>query len=478
MERLHRINPFAKRDEHSKNTIITYKILTTLTWLLSIVVSFYYTFNAPDDGSLARRRIWRQNDHYHTAFRMNHIIANIYWLVLFVLQAGYIAHLFSGSVERVNQACSVGSHFIANNLLHFAFVMLFVRSHFIWAEVMIVLNFINLSSLYFRHPGYARFIHQPVVSGPLAWTFVAIYWNGAIMVHHPESLVARIFGNIFIWSILVYGLFFIVVYKVGALTPKNSPGRPAIGVAQFFRQVIAFQWIFAFTIMAVLFIATVVDISNPGLWTGAPVYPKGADEQGAAATEMQEDIRTGPQTLERLFFVVWPTGPKRRGGAGGVVGDPGFNTPTRGQTQRQKRPGNLEGSPIPGWQDTTTRFAAKEAAIKAHPHRRLTLQSVSIMRYAGEATPESDAPPDDDHHQQQQGKQQPSEAQPAQDRPLRDPEDSLSSGPPVVLIKGDDRYEDCYASISISHDGEYATAVCLGVSPYADQAGGGCLKRV
>lgn len=32
----------------------------------------------------------------------------------------------------------------------------------------------------------------------------------------------------------------------------------AIGVSQFFRQVIAFQWIFAFIIMAILFIATVV----------------------------------------------------------------------------------------------------------------------------------------------------------------------------------------------------------------------------
>ncbi|RYP40538.1 hypothetical protein DL767_001667 [Monosporascus sp. MG133] len=125
------------------------------------------------------------------------------------------------------------------------------------------------------------------------------------------------------------------------------------------------------------------------------------------------------------------------------------------------------------------RFAAKEAAIKAHPHRRLTLQSVSIMRYGGEATPESDAPPDyHHHHHRRQGKREHSEAQPARDRLLRDPEDSLSSGPPVALIKGDDRYEDCYASISISHDGQYATAVCLGVSPYADQAGRGCLKRV
>lgn len=32
----------------------------------------------------------------------------------------------------------------------------------------------------------------------------------------------------------------------------------AIGVGQFLRQVIALQWIFAFTIMACLFVATVV----------------------------------------------------------------------------------------------------------------------------------------------------------------------------------------------------------------------------
>ena len=92
--------------------------------------------------------------------------------------------------------------------------MLFVRSHFVWAEVILVLNFINLSSLYFRHNAYVKGIHFGAVSGPLAWTFVAIYWNGAIMVPHPHSYVARIFGNVFIWSILVYGWFFIAVYKV------------------------------------------------------------------------------------------------------------------------------------------------------------------------------------------------------------------------------------------------------------------------
>jgi len=44
----------------------------------------------------------------------------------------------------------------------------------------------------------------------------------------------------------------------------------AIGVAQFHDRLVAFQWIFAFTIMAVLFVSTVV-IAVPA-WTGKD-YP-------------------------------------------------------------------------------------------------------------------------------------------------------------------------------------------------------------
>lgn len=252
------MNPFAKRETHSTASITTYKVLTTLTWLLSVVVSLYYAVNEPHDGYTIRRRIWDQNYLYRTAFTMNSIIGNIYWLVMFVLQAGYIGHLFSRKTEVQHAAASVGSHFIINNLLHFAFVMLFVRSHFVWAELIIILNFINLSALYFRHSLYPRFIHLPVVSGPLAWTFVAIYWNGALMVKHPNHLVARIFGNIFIWSILAYGAFFIVAYRDYTMGFCLSTLAAAIGVAQFLVQTVAFQWIFSFIIMSLLFVGTVV----------------------------------------------------------------------------------------------------------------------------------------------------------------------------------------------------------------------------
>lgn len=57
-----------------------------------------------------------------------------------------------------------------------------------------------------------RFIHIPVISGPLAWNFVALYLCGATAVN-SNSLPARILANIAIWGVLVYGLFFLVVYK-------------------------------------------------------------------------------------------------------------------------------------------------------------------------------------------------------------------------------------------------------------------------
>ncbi|PNY28435.1 DUF1774-domain-containing protein [Tolypocladium capitatum] len=266
MVQWHSYNPFAKRESHSAVSIRRYRALTLLSWALSVVSSVYYTVHEPHDGYTIRRRIWDQNYLYPSAFTMHHIVGEVYWVGLFVLQFGYIAHLFSWNADTVHHAASVGSHFIVNNLLHFAFVMLFVRSHFHWAELVLVVNFLNLSWLHVRHNTYARFIHAPTVTGPLAWTFVAILWNGALMVPHPHSLAARILGNIFIWSILAYGMVFIVIFNDYTMAFALSVLSAAIGAAQFKHQAIALQWIFAFVIMAILFILTVL-VAVP-TWTG------------------------------------------------------------------------------------------------------------------------------------------------------------------------------------------------------------------
>ncbi|PTB80687.1 hypothetical protein M440DRAFT_1325702 [Trichoderma longibrachiatum ATCC 18648] len=86
------------------------------------------------------------------------------------------------------------------------------------------------------------------------------------------------------------------------------------------------------------------------------------------------------------------------------------------------------------------RFAAKEAAIKAHSHRRLTFHDVVIERRG------------------------------------RD-EERLGSGPPVARIKGGEgEEEDASAMISISHDGEYATAVCMAFDPSVGGVGRGSAR--
>jgi len=258
-------NPFARRESHSAQSIWVYRILTILSWLLVLVATFYYTFHRPlDDKKTGRHTIWEVNRLYPTPFAQNAVITSIYWVVLFILQVGYVWHLFSSKTEYVHAAAGVGSHFIFNNLLQFAFVMLFVRSHFVWAEVILIVNFFNLSSLYFRHNTHPRFIHIPVVSGPLAWTFVALYWNGAIAVG-SRHLAAHIVANIFIWGILVYGLFFLYIYKDYTIGFALSVLTASLGVGQFFTKVIAFQWIFAFVIMAVLFLASLL-VAIPGIF--------------------------------------------------------------------------------------------------------------------------------------------------------------------------------------------------------------------
>lgn len=90
--------------------------------------------------------------------------------------------------------------------------MLWVRGQFWAAEVLMIINMFNLTMLYFRHSTYPRLIHIPIVSAPLAWTYVATLWCGAAAVN-ARNLPARIVANLFIWGILVLGAFFILTFK-------------------------------------------------------------------------------------------------------------------------------------------------------------------------------------------------------------------------------------------------------------------------
>ncbi|CAG5149511.1 uncharacterized protein ALTATR162_LOCUS2384 [Alternaria atra] len=264
------LNPFAKRDSHSDQSILLYKITTTISWLLLVVSAIYTTFATPS-GSHSHK-FWHHN--YSTPFAQSSIFTSIYVLIIFILQFGYAYSLYMSDTHYVTSAANLGSHFIANNLLLFGFVHLFTRAHFWLALFLLVLNFGNLSLAYFRHSTAPRAIHIGTVSGPLAWNFVALYWVGAIALH-SNHFAARIVANVFIWGWLGYGLFFLVAYKDYTMGFALSVLCFSTGVGQFLTRPHLFQlqWVFAFTIGGLLFLLSLA-VGMPGL-LGRDPFPRG-----------------------------------------------------------------------------------------------------------------------------------------------------------------------------------------------------------
>ncbi|KAI1161137.1 hypothetical protein F5B18DRAFT_653950 [Nemania serpens] len=122
------------------------------------------------------------------------------------------------------------------------------------------------------------------------------------------------------------------------------------------------------------------------------------------------------------------------------------------------------------------RFAAKEAVIKAHPHRLLSFSSIAIVRTAqSTSTPYQESMLDafekmgtnvvgggTDPEKEGEGGSWAGEPEVADGKT----QVQETKGPLVAVIKADGLVgHDTYASISISHDGEYATAVCLAANP-------------
>ncbi|TID23679.1 DUF1774-domain-containing protein [Venturia nashicola] len=266
-------NPFREASSYSKNAITAYKILTPISWLVLVITSIYYAFEAPHEGKYHRRTIWSQNSHHHTPFALNRIIVSIYWVVLYVLQVPYLASLFQTDTASVTltTALNLAPWFISNNLLLFGFIHLWCRSFFWWALLLVIINFFQLTMAYFRYSpkisGDSRpaiITHFGILAGPLAWSFVALYWDGAAAVH-AHHFAARVVANVFIWTWAVYGGFYLVVFKDWAMGFCLSVLTAALGVSQFLTVIVAVQWIEAFTIMALLFVAS-VGIAAPGIF--------------------------------------------------------------------------------------------------------------------------------------------------------------------------------------------------------------------
>lgn len=261
------LNPFARRDDHSPQHLIVLRVLTLASYLLLLVTAIYYTFAAPTHG----HKIWHNNT--ASPFTQNSLLTSLYWLLLFALHPVFLAALYNTDSSS-SVAANLASHTVASNLLLFAFLHLWTRSHFLLAEAVLVVNFFNLSAAYFRHSTAPRWIHVAIVSGPLAWNFVALYWVGARAVH-AHGLAARIVGNVFIWGFAAYGVFFLAAYKDYTMGFALSILAFSTAVGQFLTKlpVLQLQWIFAFAIAGLLFVLSLA-VGVPGL-IGRDPFPRG-----------------------------------------------------------------------------------------------------------------------------------------------------------------------------------------------------------
>ncbi|KAL5596821.1 hypothetical protein BROUX41_006495 [Berkeleyomyces rouxiae] len=277
-------NPFVRRERYSDSAIVKYRTWTSVTFLLSAVGTCLYVLHPPFNGSGNAHRIWWWNHHYRTAFSLNPVIVNIYWIVMLINQASYMSGLWMNRDSPTNtNAAALGSHFITNNILNFLFVVLFAYGHFLTALIVLIINLFNLSALYHRHNSYARWMHWPVVAGPLAWTIVAILWTGAIVAPWGNSTVLRIMGNIAIWALVPIGMYFLVAF--GDYTMGFSLGvlTWALAMGQIMEKLVSLQWVFAFVIMGMLFVASFM-VAVPA-WTGRRMAWLGSNESADAEGE-------------------------------------------------------------------------------------------------------------------------------------------------------------------------------------------------
>ncbi|KAK4065940.1 hypothetical protein Purlil1_13999 [Purpureocillium lilacinum] len=239
-------------------------LVTETTGKMGYWKDFYLGSQGSPHDTEPTHNPWALNYARPSSFTINSTLGYIFWSSLLNWQVLYIAQLFSRDNERVRQAVGVSGYFVLNNLLHSLFVILFVHSCFRWAEGILLLNFVNLSVLRFRHRALPLQVHLPAISLPQSWTFFALYWNGFMMVRDQPLIASRVAGGIFIWALLGYGILSLGAFKDAALSICLSIISVAIGIGQIERLGSMPEVVSPFIIGALLVLATSIQLC--GTW--------------------------------------------------------------------------------------------------------------------------------------------------------------------------------------------------------------------
>lgn len=238
-----------------------YKVSTVVSLVLSLYGNLRYlvgTTSPFDHGSPFNVG--------KTPFSGSVLVTLLYWLVLYILQVGFITQvLFPNLNAAYNDSTTkhVGLHFIIFNVGSFLWSILFAKKHFFFSEVVLIINLVNILGLYFTHKTYTIkplanwiLVHLAGVALPFSWLLYAVFWNGAVLFH-IHKLFGRIVANVLIWDFLLIPGAFIVLFDDWGVGLSSSVLTFGLGWGQLFTKAFALQWIFAFIISGILFLSSV-----------------------------------------------------------------------------------------------------------------------------------------------------------------------------------------------------------------------------
>ncbi|KID81908.1 ATP synthase F0 [Metarhizium guizhouense ARSEF 977] len=118
-----------------------------------------------------------------------------------------------------------------------------------------------MSVLYFRCSRLPWLIRSSLASGPLAWAFFAVFWNGGFLIPQVADKT-RPAGSVFLWWILCYGMSFAFTYKDDAVCYSLSVLVAAVGLYHARNNAQFHQWVPPIAIAAVLYATLVIFISR------------------------------------------------------------------------------------------------------------------------------------------------------------------------------------------------------------------------
>lgn len=226
-----------------------------------------------------------------TPFTANVLLILGYWAVLYLLQITFLTKVLWPDLDAPGGNATtkhVDTHFIGFNVGSFIWSLLFAKQHYILAEIVLILNLVNISVLYFKHKTFKIqplttwvYVHLAGVAFPFSWLLYAIFWNGAV-VFHSTKLFGRIVANIFIWDFLLIPGAFLLLFEDWGVGLSSAALTFALAIGQFFTKVFALQWLFAFIISGLLFVLSIGVAVKGSVRPSGETAPLLSDSQGDA----------------------------------------------------------------------------------------------------------------------------------------------------------------------------------------------------